>query len=61
MLIENLYGSDLEWVCDGMLIGVADRTYRPGSNKGLSGQRGGHWPPPPRTDMEQIRWLTGST
>ena len=61
LLVDQLYGSDREWVRDGMLIGVADRTYRPGSNKGLSGQRGGHWPPPPRTDMEQIRWLTGST
>ena len=61
LLVDQLYGSDLEWVRDGMLIGVADRTYRPGGNKGLSGQRGGHWPPPPRTDMEQIRWLTGST
>ena len=60
ILVRQLYGADLEWVRDGKLVGVADRTYRPGGNKGLSGQRGGHWPPPPRTDMEQIRWLTGS-
>ncbi len=60
ILVQQLYGADLEWVRGGKLVGVADRTYRPGGNKALSGQRGGHWPPPPRTDMEQIRWLTGS-
>ena len=60
-LVEQLYGGDLEWVRDGELVGVPDRTYRPGGNKDLGSQRGGHWPPPPRTDMQQIRWLTGST
>ena len=60
-LVEQLYGNDLAWVRDGELIGVPDRTYRPGGNKDLGSQRGGHWPPPPRTDMQQIRWLTGST
>ncbi len=43
-----------------LAAGAAARTYGPADNKALSGQRGGHWPPPPRTDMEQIRWLTGS-
>ena len=61
LLAKQLYGSDLEWVRDGELVGVPDRTYRPGGNKDLGSQRGGHWPPPPRTDMQQIRWLTGST
>jgi hypothetical protein len=28
----------------------------PCPNKGLSSQRGDHWPPPPKTDMPQIRW-----
>ena len=60
-LVDQLYGNDLEWVRDGELTGVPDRTYRPGGNKDLGSQRGGHWPPPPRTDMQQIRWLTGST
>ena len=60
-LVEQLYGNDLAWMRDGELIGVPDRTYRPGGNKDLGSQRGGHWPPPPRTDMQQIRWLTGST
>ena len=59
-LVEQLYGGDLEWVRDGELVGVPDRAYRPGGDKDLGSQRGGHWPPPPRTDMQQIRWLTGS-
>ena len=61
VLMAELYGDDRAWVCDGELIGLPDADYRGGPNKGLSGQRGGHWPPPPRTDMQQVQWLPGST
>jgi arylsulfatase len=46
-LIGELYGGDEAWVQDGQLVGTPDREFRPGPNRGLSGQRGTHWPPPP--------------
>jgi arylsulfatase len=46
-LIGEFYGGDLAWVKDGALVGLPDRTYVPRPDRGLSGQRGIHWPPPP--------------
>lgn len=40
LLVRNLYGTDLAWVRDGELVGLPDRTYTPGPNRGLTGQRG---------------------
>ncbi len=56
LLIGELHGGDESWVRDGQLIGRPARTFRPGPNRGLSSQRGHHWPPPPKTDMKQIEW-----
>ena len=56
LLIGQLYGGDEEWVQDGRLTGLPVREFRPGPNRGLSSQRGHHWPPPPKTDMQQIQW-----
>ena len=56
LLASQLYGEDSSWVRDGQLVGRPARTYRPGPNRGLSSQRGHHWPPPPKTDMQQIQW-----
>jgi arylsulfatase A-like enzyme len=56
LLIGQLYGGDESWVRDGQLVGRPDRLFAPGPNKGLSSQRGHHWPPPPRTNMPQIEW-----
>ena len=55
-LVSELYGGDEAWVKDGKLVGLPDRKFAPGPNKGLSSQRGQHWPPPPKTDMPQIEW-----
>ena len=55
-LIGQLYGGDEEWVRDGVLIGCPARNFRPGPNRGLSSQRGHHWPPAPKTGMKQIEW-----
>ena len=55
-LIGQLYGGDEQWVRDGTLQGLPGRRFVPGPNKGLSSQRGQHWPPPPKTDLPQIRW-----
>jgi hypothetical protein len=45
-LIKNLYRGDEKWVKNGVLIGLPDKefVFKPDFN--LSGQRGGHWPPP---------------
>ncbi|MHB0935080.1 MAG: sulfatase-like hydrolase/transferase [Armatimonadota bacterium] len=40
LLIDHLYGSDLEWVKDGALIGLPDIPYAPAPNRSLSAQRG---------------------
>ena len=40
LLVDHLYGSDLEWVREGRLVGLQDREYVPAANRGLSGQRG---------------------
>jgi arylsulfatase A-like enzyme len=53
-LIPELYGEDLAWVADGKLIGFdAPPLPRPG-NRGLSGQRGLHFPEPPKDDPSKI-------
>jgi arylsulfatase A-like enzyme len=46
-LMAELYGGDTAWVQDGKLIGLPAKTYAPRPDRGLSGQRGIHWPPPP--------------
>ncbi len=40
LLVDHLYGSDLEWVREGRLVGLPDREYVRKANRGLSGQRG---------------------
>jgi arylsulfatase A-like enzyme len=55
-LIGQLYGGDETRVRNGDLVGLPARRFVPGPNKGLSSQRGTHWPPPPKTNMRQIRW-----
>ncbi|REC94377.1 sulfatase-like hydrolase/transferase [Kushneria indalinina] len=49
-LLEHLYGEDLEWIRDGQLVGTEAPAHQPHHNRGLSGQRGLHYPEPPRTD-----------
>lgn len=39
-LIGELYGSDLEWVSDGELVGLPDAEFAVQPNRGLWGQRG---------------------
>jgi arylsulfatase len=56
VLVSQLYGGDERWVQNEELRGLPARHFVPGPNKGLSSQRGNHWPPPPKTDMPQIRW-----
>jgi len=46
-LIAELYGGDVAWVRDGELVGMPEPTSRPRPDRGLSSQRGSHWPRPP--------------
>lgn len=39
-LLRQLYGGDLNWVKDGRLVGLPDKPWAGGPNRGLSGQRG---------------------
>lgn len=39
-LVEHLYGDDQNWVKDGALVGLPDRRYEPGPDRGLNNQRG---------------------
>ncbi len=43
-LIAELHGGDEEWAQGGKLVGLPAPEYIPGTNRGLSGQRGLHWP-----------------
>jgi arylsulfatase len=44
LLKDQLDGEDKKWVVDGTLVGLPAEPWQQGPNKGLSGQRGGHWP-----------------
>ena len=46
LLIAELYGDDATWLHDGALVGLPEPEVAPFDNRGLSGQRGPHWPPP---------------
>jgi arylsulfatase A-like enzyme len=39
-LIGNIYGSDLEWIRDGDLVGLPDKAFEPRPERRLGGQRG---------------------
>ena len=47
LLITECYGSDLELIQDGNLVGLAAPPSEP-PERGLSLQRGSHWPVPPQ-------------
>ncbi len=49
VLTDELYGSDEDWLRDGKLVGLPDVPLETLPNRGLSIQRGVHWPPPPMT------------
>lgn len=51
LLAAELYGGDEAWIESGEWIGLPDREVVPGPDRGLSGQRGSHWPVPPQTGL----------
>lgn len=58
LLISELYGGDENWAQNGELVGLPDQTYESAPNRGLSGQRGSHWPVPPQTGQGKPISLT---
>jgi arylsulfatase A-like enzyme len=54
VLVGELHGGDLEWVRDGELVGCDAPAIAPAPNRGLSGQRGLHYPQPPRDDPSNV-------
>ena len=47
LLVHEMYGQDLEWLSNGVLVGCPEPEFAYSENRSLSGQRGTHWPPPP--------------
>lgn len=56
LMIDELYGSDERWLQDGRLVGLSVQSVEPRPNRGLSQQRGIHWPHPP-VDEEMVSLL----
>jgi choline-sulfatase len=52
-LIGELYGSDEVWLQEGKLQGLPEPEFQPQPNRGLSLQRGVHWPFPPVENPEE--------
>jgi arylsulfatase A-like enzyme len=53
-LIAELYGEDLAWASDGALTGSDAPPLPVPQNRGLAGQRGLHYPEPPRDDPSRV-------
>ena len=53
-LVEELYGTDLDWFEEGTLVGLPERDFVARPDRGLSGNRGLHWPPPPLDDSGRV-------
>jgi len=45
-LVQHLYGSDLEWLNDGKLVGLEAPAFKKKADYKFYNQRGYHWPPP---------------
>lgn len=54
VLAAELYGGDLEWVKNDRLTGCPAPAVAPLPNRGLSGQRGLHFPSPPPDDPSRV-------
>lgn len=64
LLREELYGSDLSWIRAGEFVGAAEPAALPRRDRGLAGNRGVQYPPPPLdSEPERVVGLpdTGST
>lgn len=55
-LAARLYGQDLDWLRDGVFVGLPNKTFRLAPHRNLNSQRGDGWPPSPPVDIPQIEW-----
>lgn len=46
-LVNELYGTDLNWIADDKLVGEPARDFNPAPNRAMSLTRGHQWPVPP--------------
>ena len=53
-LIGHLYGGDESLAAKGKLTGTKEPVFTPFANRGFSGQRGLHFPPPPLSDASVV-------
>jgi arylsulfatase A-like enzyme len=53
-LVGRLYGEDLQWIEAGRLVGMPEPALTAPPNRGLSGQRGLHYPPVPPSDPAHV-------
>lgn len=53
-LAAELYGEDLDWVRDGELVGLEAEPVSGGPGRDLNGQRGLHYPQPPKGDPGKV-------
>ncbi|MHC4878564.1 MAG: sulfatase-like hydrolase/transferase [Planctomycetota bacterium] len=61
VLKTELYGNDRDWLdADGELVGLPNLDFPSVGNRGLSLQRGIHWPPPPVNPPQQGETNTGT-
>ncbi len=51
-LESELYGGDEQWITNGKRVGLPDKAYDHLGDRGLHGQRGGHWPIQPSAGSE---------
>lgn len=56
LLMDEMYGVDLDWIEDDRLTGKPDRDYRWAPHRSLNSQRGDGWPPSPKVEIPQIEW-----
>ncbi len=55
LLVAELYGDDTAWLDQDRLVGFPAPPFKPAQNRGLSGQRGVHFPPlPAETDPSRV-------
>ncbi|MCR9085845.1 MAG: sulfatase-like hydrolase/transferase [Rhodobacteraceae bacterium] len=55
-LVAQIYGTDLDWISGGTLVGKPDRPYAWAPHRSLNSQRGDGWPPSPKVEIPQIEW-----
>ncbi|MDP3416472.1 sulfatase-like hydrolase/transferase [Falsiroseomonas sp.] len=53
-LVAEAWGVDTGWIADGKLVGTPAKTFQGQTNRGLSGQRGFHFPPPPQAGADVV-------